>query len=423
MKRIIVSAGLVALGAVGVQAATHIPEFASVDGSKPWSISATLRGFYDDNPGTQPDGPNKQDSFGFQVVPAVSLSLPLGQTSVGLSYAYSLKYFENQPVGSDSNYDQTHMFNFGLDRAFSERYKLSVTDSFVIGQEPDALRSGHTFSTFQRIPGDNIVNFGTVTLNAQMTRLFGVEVGYANAFYDYDESGPGSYSATLDRIENLAHIDGRWQVFRETVGIVGYQYSQVDYTGDEVIGGTVLNPIIMSDFRNSRSHYVYVGAEHDFRADLSGSVRAGARYIDYYNDPESDSEVSPYVQASLQYSYTTDSFARVGFGYDRNPTSRFSAQGNSVTLDAESLVAFASLSHRIVPNLYGSVTGQFQNSTFNGGSFNDETDNYYLVDLNLEYRFNPYLSAEVGYNYDQSVSEVGGSFTRNRVYLGVTASY
>ena len=180
----------------------------------------------------------------------------------------------------------------------------------------------------------------------------------------------------------------------------------------------------MSDVRNSRSHYGYVGTEHNFRADFSGSLRAGARYIDFYNDPASESGVSPYVQASLRYIYTTESFARVGFGYDRNPTSQFSAQGNSITLDAQSLVAFASISHRIVPNLYGSVTGQFQNSTFNGGSLDNETENYYVVDLNLEYRFNPHLSAEVGYNYDQVDSDVsGGGFTRNRVYLGVTASY
>jgi len=44
--------------------------------------------------------------------------------------------------------------------------------------------------------------------------------------------------------------------------------------------------------------------------------------------------------------------------------------------------------------------------------------------VNLEYQFDQHLAAHVGYNYDRLVSDVAGrDFTRNRVYLGVTASY
>ena len=68
--------------------------------------------------------------------------------------------------------------------------------------------------------------------------------------------------------------------------------------------------------------------------------------------------------------------------------------------------------------------GQIQHSTFNGGELNNETDIFYLVGLNFEYRFNPHFSANAGYNYDKLDSDLGGrSFDRNRVYIGVTASY
>ena len=50
--------------------------------------------------------------------------------------------------------------------------------------------------------------------------------------------------------------------------------------------------------------------------------------------------------------------------------------------------------------------GQFQNSTFNGGTFDDETEQFYLVGLNLEYRFNRHFSAHVGYNYDRLESDI-----------------
>jgi hypothetical protein len=48
-----------------------------------------------------------------------------------------------------------------------------------------------------------------------------------------------------------------------------------------------------------------------------------------------------------------------------------------------------------------------------------------MVGLNLAYRFNQYFSTEVGYNYDRLVtsSAINGTFDRNRVYIGVTASY
>jgi hypothetical protein len=49
---------------------------------------------------------------------------------------------------------------------------------------------------------------------------------------------------------------------------------------------------------------------------------------------------------------------------------------------------------------------------------------FYLLGLNLEYRFNSNFSADVGYNYDRLESDLGGrSFDRNRVYLGITATY
>ena len=49
MKKIIASASLAALGAASVQAA-YAPGLSPQEKSKAWTISGTLRGFYDDNP-------------------------------------------------------------------------------------------------------------------------------------------------------------------------------------------------------------------------------------------------------------------------------------------------------------------------------------------------------------------------------------
>jgi hypothetical protein len=90
------------------------------------------------------------------------------------------------------------------------------------------------------------------------------------------------------------------------------------------------------------------------------------------------------------------------------------------------------LNHHLAGKLYGSLMFQFQDSTFNGGAYDGQSQQYYLVGVNLDYRINQYFAAEIGYNYDvlASVLPYGGSasgvtqgFTRNRVYIGLTASY
>src|ERR1035441_4281756 len=336
MKRIVASVGLVAVGASGLQAAL-LPGLTTESG-KPWTAAATLRGFYDDNVNTAPSNAvlAHRDTFGFEVSPSIQFSFPMEQTSLSFGYVYSLKYYENKPVNNVDHYDQTHQFNAALAHAFSERYHLSVSDSFVIGQEPDFLRAGNTFTTFQRISGDNMRNYGTITLAVQMTPEFSLEIGYANTLYSYadnvnmDSSGHftgASYTGLLDEVDNMAHLDGRYQFAPQTTGIIGYQFRDTEYTGNQVIGQYIdvngKTVSVMSDERNARSHYVYAGIDENFRPDLTGSVRAGGRYTEYYNNPAGQSDLSPYAMASLRFTYLPESFLEAGFTYDYSASSVF----------------------------------------------------------------------------------------------------
>jgi hypothetical protein len=68
--------------------------------------------------------------------------------------------------------------------------------------------------------------------------------------------------------------------------------------------------------------------------------------------------------------------------------------------------------------------GQAQYSTFNGGSYNGEIENFYVANLNLTYHFTPWLSGETGYAYNKLNTEiVDRAYTRNQVYLGIRATY
>lgn len=420
MKKIYASIGAAALSAAGIQTLQAQP----VDLSKSWSIGLSLRGFYDDNVNTAPSSADQTESFGFEVGPTLSLSLPLEQTTIVGSYSYSYKYYEKRISDRTDHDDNTHTLAAQIQHNFSERLMATVRDSFVIGQEPDVLRIGNAAdATFQRISGDNIRNFGAATINAQISRPFGIEVGYANALYDYADDSQGGFSARLDRLEHNIHVDGRWAALRDTIVVLGYQFSLVDYTADLMIAPPFP---IMSDSRNNRSHYVYAGIEHNFLANLVGTLRAGARFNDYYNSPNDESEVSPYVQATLSYQYAPESRVEFGVSHDRRSTDQFSFDGSGVTLDADSTVTYLSLTHRILPKLYGSLVGNFQYATFNGGLLDNEDQYFFGAGVNLEYRFNRHLSANVGYNYDKLEASSGvspGDYDRNRVYIGAMFVY
>lgn len=469
MKKIVASVGLVALGASGLSSVSA-QSVAAPAPSKPWSVSATLRGFYDDNFSTigndapLPPG-QKRDSFGFEFSPTASLIWSVEQTTLSVGYLYSLQYYENKPLGSSGHDQQTHTFNVDLNHAFSERYRVRVSDSFVLGQEPDLLRAGNTFATFQYLSGNNIRNYGVLGFDAQLTPQLGVGLGYDNAFYDYagtfdratgiqptplliDPSAGtiiASPAGVLNRIENGAHVEALWGIQPETKAIIGYRFQDIDYNGNEFISGTLINrfgPVdsanllpaaaaqffglpgpVQSSERNSRTHVVYVGAEHNFRRDLTGAARVGASYTDYYNSSR-DPSYSPYLNMSLRWTYGPESYLEGGAEYRRSATDVIGGTGFGYALDQEAATVFASINHRITPKIFGSAIAQFQNSAYNGGIYNNESDQYYLLGLNLEYRFNQFLAADVGYNYDLLQSDIPlRKFDRNRVYIGVTASY
>ena len=118
MKKVIASAGLVAFGVTALQA-QYAPGLSRIETTKPWSVSASLRGFYDDNYFAQPNA-FAEESYGFEVRPRIAFNLPREQTYIGGAYTYGLKYYEAR---DDDPIDQTHEVDLKLDHRFTERMK------------------------------------------------------------------------------------------------------------------------------------------------------------------------------------------------------------------------------------------------------------------------------------------------------------
>jgi uncharacterized protein (PEP-CTERM system associated) len=116
----------------------------------------------------------------------------------------------------------------------------------------------------------------------------------------------------------------------------------------------------------------------------------------------------------------------VAFQEGRSATDVIGAADSKADLvrDSEATVLFATVRHRIVPHLFANATASFQHSVFHGGSLDNKAEDFYEFGGNLEYQFNPHLSAHVGYDWDRLDSDLSNrSYTRNKVYIGATASY
>lgn len=406
---------MVAISATGLQA-QYAPGLSRMETTKPWSISASLRGFYDDNYFAQPKG-LADESFGFELRPRVAFNLPMEQTYIGGSYTYSMKYYEAR---ANDHIDHTHEVDLKLDHRFSETMKVAFNDSFVYAREPEVVEgSGTTISTF-RTDSDVLRNRASIDFTIRLTDTLGLAAGYENGWYDYQDDGPGSRSALLDRFEHTFRLDARWQARPDLVGIVGYQLGIINYTDDELLS---LAGTLTSSDRDTRSHYGYVGAEYTISEELSFAGRVGIQYTEY-TELDND-ETGPFADVSGTYRYLPGSYVQAGVRHQRNPTDLAgTGTGTDVTLDQETTTVFGSVHHRITAKIAANLVGQYQRSVFNGGSFDGDVDNFLLAGINLQYDINQNWTAEAGYNYDRLDSDVGGrSFSRNRIYAGIRLQY
>lgn len=421
------------MAAVG--ALTLLP--AGAQEAKPWNINATVRSFYDDNyttlPSRAPAGqPTKRSSWGLDLSPSGSYQLSRDQTSLTLNSRYSMRYYEDRTSGSAD-----HSFDFVADltHRFTEKQRLSLTDSFAIAQEPGVLDPSSAVSTALRTLGNNLRN----NLQAKYTwddivERWSGEVSFSNTYYDFQQDNsatgaPGSRSSLLDRVENNFTLAGRYRIFDETETelLLGYTLGTSDSTTKDFIVGTVT-----PDTRNRLSHYFFSGLGHKFTPTLRVNGRLGVQYTEYPNAAKADaplaliggapfdrSVVNPYVDANFNWEYLPNSVYILGASVTRISTDV------AATVDAQATTFYTSISHEFVPDLRGSLLAQIQNNEFRQSiAPRDATDLIFTVGANVEWRVSQFWTVEGGYNYDRQDSDLAlRSYYRNRIYLGFRASF
>lgn len=455
MKKFFVSAGLVAIGAAALESALAD----DATGPKYWSVGATLRGFYDDNYNISS---TSKGSGGIEFLPTVSMHVPLQQTDLGIRYTYGLYYYQDRQDLNLNPFDQTHQLDLWIDHAFNERWHARVNDTFASGQEPELLTPNPVQGSIPyRVDGDNIANHGNVELDTQWTRLLSTSLTYNNGFYDYQNSGtvevttPGTWNGTipinaiiglktgslsgaslaglLDRDEESIALDLKWDILEETTAFVGYQFSFVNYLGNEPVQNTfVPDPKSQNNFvyhsadRNNFNNTVYLGVQQVFTPNLTANVKAGISYVDVYADPLFPTTTwEPYADLSATWTYLPGSYVQFGFTQDTSSSDIIAADSTGhITQFAEDSVIYLDVNHAITSKLTATAIGRLQYSTYNQGADSNDTTTDYGLGVNFTYQFDTHWSADLGYNYDNVVSGIAGyGFTRNRVYIGVTGTY
>lgn len=425
MKRILATTGIAALGAAVMQPAL-------AQETKPWNVSTTVRSFYDDNYFTLPSraaagSPTKRSSWGFEFSPSASYRISRDQTDLDLSSRYGMRYFEDRRTGTA---DHSVDFGLNLTHRLSEKQRFTFSDSFAIAQEPGVLDSGTAagaVTTFGRTTGNNLRNNVELKYGIDdIIERWSGEVSYANTFFDYQQdaeaSGPGARSALLDRVEHLFTLAGRYRIFDETSTelLVGYSYGLVDMTSRDRLDAAGNLP----STRDRSTHYFFTGMGTRLTPDIRINGRVGMQYVEYPNARAAvpafrSSNTSPYADANASWEYLQNSTVQLGVRHVRTTTDV------ATSVDAEATSVYSSLNHEFNPDLRGSLLANYQLSQYRQtvGTPN-VADNIFGVGINLEWRFHQFLSLEGGYNYDRQDADLAGrSYYRNRIYLGLKASW
>jgi len=401
MNNKIVTLGVAALGVAAAQAA---------DAGKVWEVTASLRGFYDDNYTTSPEA-LAEESWGIEVSPGISLTIGEG-TDMELSagYAFGMRYYEDR---ESDNEDYGHDLGISLNKAFSDTSSLQLSNGLVVAQEPEVLNGG----TPLRREGDNLRNTFSAKYRRDLSGSIEVDVGYGNSIYDFEEEW---YAALLDRSYNQANLDVIY-VTPQTEYYVGYKFSSTDFDGNALqVPGLDFNP----EARNNHAHYGYVGARHLVDKNLLANLEAGVQNVDFYDFdlmpgfiPED--ETSPYVNAVMKWGYAEGSELVAGVSLARSATDLQAA-------DQETTSVYAQLVHKVSARIHGTLTGRFQDSEISGGGgkLDGKEESLLLLGASLTYAVADNIWTELAYNYDELDSDIQDrSFERNYVSVSIGTSF
>jgi Putative beta-barrel porin 2 len=367
----------------------------------PFKLSLSVHLGYDDNVATSSSGGTQGSGYTNASLdlsydfgsPRTRLSLGLG---VGGSY-----YWQSFHAGvtGTNNYDLSDHLSLSIAHKATPRLTLSASTYFTYQTEPDFSfaqglnrRSGNYFLTSDR--------FSAAYL---WTPRFSTETSYNLVALHYDDSIFGQFE---DRFENTFGNEFSFAIWATTKLVLDYRLQITSY--------------VHESNRDSVSHYALAGFDETFNPRLSGSLRAGAQFVDYQ---QQGSLSSPYFQASLNYVLSK----RTSVAWN----SQYSIEQADVAGNQARKTFRTGLNGKydVTPRISASLAAyyardDYQSVSLPAGVIPGFTEESFDLSLALRYSVTRYFGVGAGYGYTEVSSDSAfREYSRNRYWAGFDVTF
>ncbi len=374
------------------------------DSSRRWAVDVNLVESYNDNINTT----TTNQLSGLQSYGAITLkaNIPAGQTFFRMNGTYGLTYSPDRTTGK---IDQSVVFDGLLSHTFTPRLVLDLNETVRYALEPAVadIVGGQSIQLQQQ--GNFIQNNTDATISYGLSRRWLMSLRGGWDLLRYDSSNVASNN---DRDVYSGGMNLAYRLTPRTFVGSGYSYSVNNYTTPG-----------SNDLRNSTSQALYGSFRHTFNPRLSVNVDAGGE-VDNFGDGSQNT--APYADMALNYNYSKDATASLGFRYGTTATDL----GSFRSTDTGTL--FGQVNYQFTLKLRAALNGFLSYSTYQNpvpnafapGSPIPKGQDTFQAELTVTYDFNRWSSASLTYSYsDVNADIAGNSFTRNQIGFGVSLRY
>ena len=359
----------------------------------PLTLTLGVGAGYDSNINTASNSADELDSAWYQA--GVGLSYGWNQKITQATLGLGASYIRYQESGDFDNDDINGRVSLNVTHAASPRLTLGGSLYVAYEAEPDfaigvasARRSGEYF----------YLN-GSANATYALNRRLSVALGYTFGTIIYDSRVA---AGSEDRVDQTVSVDLQYGYSRTTTAVIGARWGFVNYDS------------LNADYD---TYSVYVGADKEFSARMSGSLRVGASI--YENSGRGATEAAPMLEAAINYlvdrSTTASWYHRLGFEGSELSSfdSRYSYR-TGVTL-AKQLNRRTSL--QIGAHYAHSELG-------NSEELGDVSEDQLYANFGVSYRLYRNFDLNADYTFITLLSDTSQrEFDRHRVSVGASATF